>query len=257
MSALPFVVAVSRLSVSTLIGRPLPDLLWMRRIAGSALLTMTVTAADVVRLPAASRAMAVREWLPLPIEVVSQVTRYGSEVTSAPSGCPSSWNCTPMTPASSLAVALTITLPATAVAVGEVMATVGGVVSGASVVALCESDGADTLPAAVESRHRVCIRRVGLQPVVGIGRRCARRNDDAVAQDAIAGDRDVVAGGGPGERDLVAEMPDAARPVGADGGSVSGTPALSATSTLCVSWADDRMPSDANVPTLLTIRSCT
>src|SRR5256886_8714905 len=47
-------------------------------VSGAALLTVTLTAAEVVRLPAPSRATAVRVWLPLVAVVVFQETAYGT-----------------------------------------------------------------------------------------------------------------------------------------------------------------------------------
>ncbi len=61
---------------------------------------------------------------------VSHVTCHGAVVASAPRFVPSNWNCTPITPTLSAALAVTITDPATvAPEVGNVMATVGGVTS--------------------------------------------------------------------------------------------------------------------------------
>src|SRR5947199_384278 len=98
---------------------------------GGGLLTLTVTGADVVVLPAASRAVAVSVWLPFVVVVESQVLEYGEVVSSAPRFAPSSLNCTPATPTLSLAVALTATEPTiVAPPAGAVMETVGGVVSG-------------------------------------------------------------------------------------------------------------------------------
>src|SRR5437870_2645708 len=55
---------------------------------------------------------------------------YGAVVTSAPRLAPSSLNCTPTTPTLSVALAETVTVPATvAPATGIVIETVGGVVS--------------------------------------------------------------------------------------------------------------------------------
>lgn len=48
------------------------------------LLTVTVREAATVVLPTASRAMAVRVWLPLLMVVVSKVVEYGLDVSSAP-----------------------------------------------------------------------------------------------------------------------------------------------------------------------------
>src|SRR5437899_6851383 len=92
--------------------------------------TVTVTAADVPVLPAASRATAVRVWEPLLVVVVSHEIEYGAVATSAPRFWPSSLNCTPTTPTLSEAVAETVVVPETVEPErGEVMLTVGGVVS--------------------------------------------------------------------------------------------------------------------------------
>jgi hypothetical protein len=62
-------------------------------------------------------------------------------VSSPPSAAPSRRNCTPATPTSSLAVAVTLTLPDTTVpAAGAVTVALGGDVSGAGVVALTAED---------------------------------------------------------------------------------------------------------------------
>src|SRR5215210_2371549 len=50
---------------------------------------VTVTTADVVCRPDASRARAARVCVPLAAVVESQLSAYGDEVTSAPSGAPS------------------------------------------------------------------------------------------------------------------------------------------------------------------------
>ena len=102
---------------------------------GGRLDTVTVTAADVRVLPAASRAMAVRVWVePLAAAVVSQVREYGAAVSSVPRLVPSSWNCTPATPTLSEAPAVTLTVPETVSPLaGDVRLTVGGVVSGGGV----------------------------------------------------------------------------------------------------------------------------
>jgi hypothetical protein len=54
-----------------------------------ALATLTVTPDDRVELPAASRARAVRVWPPFVVERVSQVSAYGSVVSSTPVAMPS------------------------------------------------------------------------------------------------------------------------------------------------------------------------
>ncbi|HEY2824220.1 MAG TPA: hypothetical protein VGI83_01615, partial [Gemmatimonadales bacterium] len=51
---------------------------------GGALFTVTVTVAEVVRLPAASRATAAMVCEPLAAPVVFQETEYGALVSSAP-----------------------------------------------------------------------------------------------------------------------------------------------------------------------------
>src|SRR5205823_3916632 len=72
--------------------------------------TVTVTAPEVVLLPAASRATAVSTCEALVAVLVSQETTKGAAVTSAPRLAPSSLNCTPTTPTLSAAFALTLTL---------------------------------------------------------------------------------------------------------------------------------------------------
>src|SRR2546422_813640 len=79
-------------------------------VSGAVLLTVTVTGADVVVLPAASRATAVNEWLPFDVVVVSHANEYGLVVSSAPRLAPSNVNCTPATPRLSDAFADTVTL---------------------------------------------------------------------------------------------------------------------------------------------------
>ena len=64
---------------------------------------------------------------------VSQETEYGAEVSSVPMSAPFRLNCTPATPTLSEAVAETATVPETICPwVGEVIETVGGVVSPAT-----------------------------------------------------------------------------------------------------------------------------
>ena len=99
--------------------------------------TVTVTAADVVTLPAASRATAVRLCDPLVAVVVFHGTEYGAAVSSVPMLAPSRRNCTPTTPTLSAAVAVTVTVPLTvAPLAGDVSAVVGGTVSGGSPAAM-------------------------------------------------------------------------------------------------------------------------
>jgi hypothetical protein len=54
--------------------------------------TVTVTAAEAVMLPAASRATAVRVWDPFDAVAVFQEALYGAVVSSAPRLAPSSLN---------------------------------------------------------------------------------------------------------------------------------------------------------------------
>src|SRR5205814_221915 len=75
--------------------------------------TLTVTGAEVVRLPAASRATAVKVCEPLLAVVVSTDTEYGAVVSSAAIGAPSAKNCTPATPTLSEAFAATVIVPET------------------------------------------------------------------------------------------------------------------------------------------------
>src|SRR5439155_10946804 len=78
-----------------------------------------------------SRATALKVWLPAVAVVVSHGTEYGAVVSSAPRLAPSSWNWIPATPTLSEALAETVTVPETvAPEVGNVMLTVGAVVSG-------------------------------------------------------------------------------------------------------------------------------
>ena len=92
--------------------------------------TVTVTGAEVVLLPALSRATAVRVCEPLLAVVVSHGTEYGAVVSSALK-VPSKKNCTSATPLLSDALAVTLIVPETvAPEAGEVMLTVGGVLSG-------------------------------------------------------------------------------------------------------------------------------
>ncbi len=93
--------------------------------------TLTVTGADVVRLPAASRARAVSVCAPFETVRVSQASPYGASKSSAPLATPSTKNCTPTTPTLSLASAMTLTMsPTWALRAGDVIETDGGVGSG-------------------------------------------------------------------------------------------------------------------------------
>src|ERR1043166_1231492 len=98
----------------------------------STLKTVTLTGADVVRLPAESRATAVSTWVPFDVRFEFQLMLYGLVVSSAPRLAPSILNWTPAMPRLSLAVADTVTaLPETlAPLAGAVIDTVGIVRSG-------------------------------------------------------------------------------------------------------------------------------
>src|SRR5436190_15050091 len=102
----------------------------MRIVFPVVLETVTVTAADVVVFPAASRARALNVCEPLVAVVVSQAIVYGPAVSSEPRFAPSSTNCTPTTPTLSDAFAVTDVVPETvAPDAGAVTLDVGGVVS--------------------------------------------------------------------------------------------------------------------------------
>src|SRR2546425_12964433 len=123
--------------------------------SGGALSTVTVTAVEGAVLPAASRATAVRLWEPLATRVVFHKREYGAAVTSAPRLAPSSLNCTPTTPTLSVALAETVTVPATvAPAAGAVSATVGAVVSGGAGVVNVQSPETARLPNAGRASTR-------------------------------------------------------------------------------------------------------
>src|SRR6266853_4567729 len=118
---------------------------------GAMLATVTVTGAEVVWLPAASRATAVTVCEPLLAVVVFHEIEYGAPVSSAPTLAPSILNCTPATPTLSEALAVTVTVPDTVWPLpGEVMLTAGGVVSGGGALDTVTVTGAEVvwLPAA-------------------------------------------------------------------------------------------------------------
>src|SRR5439155_80447 len=105
------------------------------RLLAAELATVTVTAADVVLFPAASRATAVNTRDPFVAPSVFHEIEYGLATSSAPSAMPSSMNWTPATPMLSLADAETVTVPVTvALAAGLVMDTDGAVTSTTPVV---------------------------------------------------------------------------------------------------------------------------
>src|SRR5882762_5252876 len=119
--------------------------------------TLTVTAADVVRLPAASRATAVTVCEPLLAVSVFHGAEYGAVVASAPVLTPSTLNCTPTTPTLSEAFAvMVIVREPVAPWAGEVTETDGGVWSLKTVIVT----GLDVQSAPSASRAtavRVCV----------------------------------------------------------------------------------------------------
>src|SRR5207253_115124 len=99
-------------------------------VSAAVLLTVTLTALDVVRFPAASRAMAVSVCEAFDAVVVFHDTVYGVAVSSEPRFTPSSWNWRPATPTLSAAFADTVIVPDTVdPPAGLVIEAVGGVVS--------------------------------------------------------------------------------------------------------------------------------
>src|SRR4051812_43035272 len=84
----------------------------------------------MLTLPAASRARARSVCDPSATVTLSQLMLYGAAPSSAPTSAPSRRNCTPLTPTSSSAPAVTDRVPLTVdPAAGAVTDTVGGVVS--------------------------------------------------------------------------------------------------------------------------------
>src|SRR5437867_4212742 len=123
---------------------------------GALLATVTVTGAEGVLLPAASRAIAVILCEPSLAEVVFQEIEYGAVVSSAPKFAPSILNCTPATPTFSAALAVIVTVAGTvAPFAGAVILTVGGVVSGgARAVTVPGTPVRPSLPRPVPQRTR-------------------------------------------------------------------------------------------------------
>src|SRR5262245_44407403 len=114
----------------------------------STLFTVTLRLADVVVLPAASRATAVITCAPLLAVSVSQLREYETVVSSVPTLTPSTRNCPPATPTLSLDVAASVTVPLTAApSAGDVSDTTGGTVSTLSTVTVRLTDVV-VLPAA-------------------------------------------------------------------------------------------------------------
>src|SRR5262245_55387730 len=126
----------------------------------TAFATDTETGADVVTLPASSRATAVRLCVPFVLVAVFQRIVNGEVTTSMPRLTPSRRNCTPATPTLSAAVALIAIVPETAAAgAGAVIETVGALTSAAAV-----NDVATTSKSDVPS---VQIRPTWLLPTTG------------------------------------------------------------------------------------------
>ena len=126
----------------------------IEEITGGVLSTVTATVVEVARLPDVSRATATIDLEPLEVAVLSHVTEYGAEVSSAPMMTPFTLNVTPATATLSLAVANRFTeVPETvAPPVGAVRDTVGGVASGAVAVVNVWSLETVRLPAASAER---------------------------------------------------------------------------------------------------------
>src|SRR4029079_15672929 len=92
--------------------------------------TVTLTPADVPVAPDASRATAVRVWMPFAAVVVSQHIAPGEAVSSAPRFDPSSLNWTPAAPPSSDAEAVTANaVCSVSRGPGDVISTEGGLLT--------------------------------------------------------------------------------------------------------------------------------
>src|SRR4029453_15590005 len=97
---------------------------------GAPFSTFTATLADVVKLPAVSRATAVIVCEPLLPVVVSPAAEHGAVTSPAPRAGPSTRNCTPAAATLSVALAVTVIAPITRdPAAGEVTETVGELLS--------------------------------------------------------------------------------------------------------------------------------
>lgn len=125
----------------------------MAEMTGAVLSRVTVTAVEVARLPDVSRATATMDFDPLDVAVLSQVTAYGEDVSSAPIITPPTLNVTPATAVSSDAVAESVMdAPETvAPSAGAVSETVGAVVSdAAATVGLPPPPGLDAIAPTTE-----------------------------------------------------------------------------------------------------------
>ena len=125
----------ARVNVAVLLFVATAPPLMMTDPDGGWLSTTTLIVADVVWLPAPSRACADSTCAPLLAVVVFQTVENGDAVSSAPRLAPSRRNCTPETLTLSDAVALTVTdaPPTAALFAGALTETVGGVVSAVAV----------------------------------------------------------------------------------------------------------------------------
>src|SRR5687768_6528576 len=122
---------------------------WLMLTVGAvlSLATVTVTGAEVVRLPAASRATAVSVCDPFVAVFVFHGAEYGAVVSSVPA-VPSTKNCTPVTAVSSAALAVTVIVPDTvSPETGELMLTVGAAASKRTLLSVLV-DAVLVLPAA-------------------------------------------------------------------------------------------------------------
>src|SRR5207302_6910625 len=120
----------------------------------------------VPTLLAASRGTPVSVCIPSQAFAVPHLTVQGAAMTSAPSGAPSSWNCTPTTPTLSVALAVTVARPDTvAPGAGAVIDTVGGVTSGGVSVVNVPSPDRPRLPAASRERTRKAYTGAPLTPL--------------------------------------------------------------------------------------------
>jgi hypothetical protein len=149
-SAVPVKVGVVSVVTLSVLETPLSEAAARSGVEGggggvTSLFTVTVTPAEVVVLPAASRARAVRVYDPLLVAVVFQETEYGI-VVSVPISVVPAKKSTATTPMLSEALALTgVASETVAPVAGSVTAAVGPAVS---MVTLNAPDSAETLFAA-------------------------------------------------------------------------------------------------------------
>src|SRR5712691_928606 len=138
----------------------------VRMPAGGA--TVTWTAADVPRLPAASQALAVRVCAPAATALVFQLAVSEEEVP-LPMAVPSASISMCVTPTSSVAVAVTATVPLTvAPCAGAVICAVGGVVSGVVLVTVTEAVALCDTPPLVPVTVKVVVPAAALLEAVSV-----------------------------------------------------------------------------------------